>query len=611
MRGLILFLNLTLAGIAASTASPAISASASASDAAAGEPGSAAPAAESWAFVDVTVIPMDRERELAHQTVLVEGGRIVAVEPAGKLPLPAGARRIDGRGRWLVPGLVDAHVHLTSSVELPLYVANGVTTVFNLNGRPAHLDWRTRIAAGELLGPAIVTTGPTFATSHSAGEAAGLVEAQAAAGYDGVKVYNQVGAAEYPALAAAAHRLHLLFTGHVPRGPGFEAAMRAGQSIAHAEEYMYSWFNPAGDDDTAHVVYDEARIPGAVQLTKEAGVAVTPTLSCYRDILRQATDLPGYLKNPELTLLPPWILADLAPGVNRYDNRYPPDELERMRRSFALQGKLIRALATAGVPILAGTDATTIGPVAGYSLHEELAELVAAGLSPYEALRAATAAPALYFASRSENGADAGTIEPGRRADLVLLAADPLDGIAATRRIEGVMVRGRWLDKGALAAKVDAVPAGYAQMLDRLTALLASDPGAAERLLAGEDPLDLMNGAVWERVVLRDGTAAAQALVRKLRARNPDSRIAGEEAINALGYRLLAGGKAAEAIALFESNIEAFPRSANAVDSLADGWANSGDTLKAAALYRRALEIDPDYANSPFAREFLRTHAAK
>jgi cytosine/adenosine deaminase-related metal-dependent hydrolase len=223
-----------------------------------------------YAFVDVSVVPMDRERVVEHQTVVVNDGRIAQIGAVTEVAVPGGATRIDGRGKFLMPGLVDTHVHIRTRNELPLYVANGVTTVFNLDGRPLHLLFRTRTASGELLGPAIYTVGPKFDKARTAEESVAEVEAQHAAGYDGIKIYAQVSKAEYPALLAAARRHRMFIVGHVPREVGFEGTLAAGQALEHAEEIVYTYVNKTLDIDK--LVFDENRIPEVVKLMKESGI---------------------------------------------------------------------------------------------------------------------------------------------------------------------------------------------------------------------------------------------------------------------------------------------------------------------------------------------------
>src|SRR5688500_2968693 len=238
----------------------------------------------SVAFVDVTVLPMDRDAALAHQTVVVTDGRVRAIGPSKRVKIPADAMRIDGRGMWLMPGLTDAHVHIESLEELRLYLASGVTSVFNLHGSPTHLDWARQVEAGTLAGPAIVTSGPILARPFTPEEAVREVDAQAAAGYDAVKIYNQVGAGEYGPLVAEAKAKGLLVVGHIPPKAGFAAVVRAGQSIVHAEELIYTALNASGDDSPAPPI-DRSRIPEVVKAIAGARLFVTPTLSMYRDIL--------------------------------------------------------------------------------------------------------------------------------------------------------------------------------------------------------------------------------------------------------------------------------------------------------------------------------------
>src|SRR6201987_4939039 len=150
------------------------------------------------AILHVHVIPMDRERVLDDQTVVIADGKIAQVGPSSSVKVPAAAKKIDGKGKYLIPGLTDAHVHLYSTIEFPLYLANGVTTLFNLDGRPAHLLWRKQVASGELLGPTIFTAGPVVDRRHTPEEAARLADEQADAGYDALKVFNHVSKEEYP-----------------------------------------------------------------------------------------------------------------------------------------------------------------------------------------------------------------------------------------------------------------------------------------------------------------------------------------------------------------------------------------------------------------------------
>jgi cytosine/adenosine deaminase-related metal-dependent hydrolase len=556
------------------------------------------------AIVHVHVIPMDRERVLDDQTVIISGGKIEQMGPASSVKVPSTAKQIDGKGKYLIPGLTDAHVHLYSTIEFPLYLANGVTTVFNLDGRPAHLLWRKQVASGELLGPTIFTTGPIFGRPHKPEEAARLVDEQADAGYDAVKVFNQVSKAEFPALIAEAKRRNLLLMGHISRDAGFDLTVKSGQSIAHLDEFLYTYFNPQHDDNNDHVVLDDSRVGALVKETAESGVYVIPTLSTYATTVQQATDLADFLKNPALQYLPSWALEAYEPAHNRFKNGTSTEQAARMRAALIFQRKLVKALFDAGVPLMVGTDAPDVGPMAGFGIHDELQELVNDGLTPYQALRAATVVPSQYF----RNSGELGTIEAGRRADFVLLDQNPLINIANTHSISGVMLRGRWLSKEELAKNVAAIPAAYKQEERQVETDLASYPLAAEQYLAEHDPLRTLENAVVVRLYRSQGQEKFHQIILNMRKANPKSRVASEAGVNALGYNFLADKRYADAIAILRMNTEDFPNSANTYDSLAEALEKSGDVKSATAMYARALEIDPKYVNAEFARKFVTEH---
>ncbi|MGC2198501.1 MAG: amidohydrolase family protein [Terriglobales bacterium] len=541
---------------------------------------------------------------LDDQTVIVKDGRITEIGPSQSVKLPADARRIDAKGKYLIPGLTDAHVHLYSATEFPLYLASGVTAVFNLDGRPAHLLWRKQVASGALLGPTIFTAGPLFGRAHTADEAVRLVDEQADAGYDAVKIYNPVSKEEYPALIAEAKRRNLLLMGHIARAPDFELTIRSGQSIAHLEEFLYTYFNPQHDDNNDHIVFDEAKIPVVAKETAEAGIYVIPTLFTYATIVQQATDLETFLRNPDLRHLPPWALEQFQPALNHYKSGFTPEQYPRLRTSLAFQRKLVKALFDEGVPLMAGTDAPDVGPMAGFGIHDELQELVNDGLTPFQVLHTATVNPARYFRKLDEFG----TIEVGKRADLVLLEHNPLTDISNTRAITGVMVRGRWLSREELQKRVGEIPTAYARELNQVEQGLAANPARAEQYLADQDPLGALGVAAITDLARTQGMAKFHQFVLQMRQADPKSKLVSEAGINRLGYSFLNENKYPEAIAMLRMNTEDFPTSANTLDSLAEALFKSGDVSQARATYAKALEIDPKYPNAEFARRFLNEH---
>jgi imidazolonepropionase-like amidohydrolase len=557
---------------------------------------------QTCAFVHANVIAMNEDRVLSDQTVVVEGGKITQVGPSKTVVIPGGSCKIEAKGRFLIPGLTDAHVHLLSPNEFPLYLANGVTTVFNLDGHPAHLLWRKQIAQHELLGPTIFTTGPIFEKARTAEEDVRMVDEQADAGYDGVKVYNPLSKAEYAALIAEAKRHNLLLMGHVARGPDFEMTLQSGQSIAHLEEFTYTFFNPQHDNNNKHIVYDESKIPEAVKLTREAGAFVTPTLSTYATIVQQAVDLGTFLKNPDMKYLAPWSRAQYQPAANRYKNGFTAEDIPRLQTSLAFQRKLVKALSDAGVPLMCGTDAPEVGPMPGFGIHDELQELVNDGLTPYQALKTATVNVARYLRHTSEFG----TVEAGKRADLVLLEGNPLVAIASTRRVLGVMVAGKWIPRAQLEQMVEDVPASYQRELRRVKAELQSNPAAAEKYVQDNDPYRAEGETAIVEIAATEGYDKTHDLIQRVRLAVPNSDLVSEEGINHLGYSLLGEKLTNEAIAVFQMNTVDFPKSANTFDSLADAQFNAGDLPHAVENYRKALVVNPNYGNAKAAEKFLK-----
>lgn len=416
------------------------------------------------AFVDVTVVPLDHEGELTHQTVIVRDGTIMSVTSAASADIPNDATRIDGRGKWLMPGLADMHVHLFSRTDLGLYLANGVTTIRNLGGygfADSILTARAAIASGDLVGPTIFTSGNwldgdppvrsinTVISTPAEGKAE--VDREADAGYDFIKVYSRLAADVYAAIIAEANARHIPVTGHIPFAVGLAGVLTSGQTeIAHAGGIYRSTGG------------DSSKFAAAAHRVADAGVAVATTVSeaalAYH-LSGRPDAIAARAALPEMRYIPPgrvaaWRDHNMFASFTRVPN---PDA-----QSAGL-ARFIRALGDAGVTLLAGTDADVAGQLPGYSLHDELGDFVAGGLSPYEALRLATVVPYRYLARVLKKPVEPfGTVQPGRRADLLLLEGDPLTDLANTKRMVGVMVRGRWLTATALRNRIDAVARTYA-----------------------------------------------------------------------------------------------------------------------------------------------------
>ena len=415
------------------------------------------------AFIDVTVIPMDSAGRLEHQTVMVRDGRIERIGPSTRVAVPEGTRRVDGTGKFLIPGLVDSHVHLRylatggdNPALLALFPLTGVTTVVNLMGLREHLALRDSIARGKLFGPELFTSGFYIGQPYISGRDRidSAVGAQARAGYDFVKLHGELSAEDYATLMAAARREKIRVIGHAPRGLGMATAFAERQDvIAHAEEYLYAavYFQR-----TTPLPGDSIRplLTSMAQDTKAAGSWVMPTLSVFCQIPNQISDLEGWLERPAVRFVPRSIVEEWRPGANQYSNRskYPLERKAAMEGECRFLEFLVKFLNDADVPLLAGTDTPVPSVIPGFGMTDELEALVRAGLTPYEALETATINAAVFLDAATEFG----RIRAGLRADLVLLDADPLLAITNVGLRAGVMLRGRWLPREEIERTLEA-----------------------------------------------------------------------------------------------------------------------------------------------------------
>jgi imidazolonepropionase-like amidohydrolase len=422
-----------------------------------------------WAFVDVNVVPMDRDTVLPGHTVVTRGGRIVAVGPAADTPVPADARRIDGAGRFLMPGLAEMHAHIPGTDRdlaedvLFLYVAAGATTIRGMQGHPAQLELRRAVEAGAVVGPRMWLAAPALSFVADPDSAEARVRAAKAAGFDLVKVHEGISAEAYAAIVRTARELDLPWGGHVSIHVGVPGALAAGQStIDHLDDYIEA-MQPAGSPalsatgaERARLLplhADETRVQELARATREAGVAVVPTQLLW-EVLLGARDADDMVDRPENRYMPP---ATVARWVEATNARRAAADPAAAAREVELRNRLLAAMNEEGVLILMGTDAPQIFSVPGFSLYRELPVMVAAGLTPYEVLRTGTVNVARFHGEEEE----AGTVEAGRRADLILLEANPLVDIGALEAKAGVMVGGRWLPAAEIRSRLDEIAAKY------------------------------------------------------------------------------------------------------------------------------------------------------
>jgi imidazolonepropionase-like amidohydrolase len=415
------------------------------------------------AFVNVNVISMDRETVLADQTVVVGGGKIVSIGPAAKAQVPAGATKVDAKGKYLMPALAEMHAHVPggqapdAAMErvLFLYAANGIGTIRGMLGHPRHLPLRERLNKGELFAPRLWTSGPSFNGNSvtSSAVAAQMVKDQKAGGYDFLKIHPGVTREAFDSMDAAADSLGITYSGHVPLDVGVHRSLEAKYAtIDHLDGYVEA-LAPAGSPPSEMfglnlaLKADESKIPDLVAKTKAAGVGQVPTQILLENWLGQvsAETMAAW---PEMKYTVPGEVQKWTEVRKKFDQT----PAEARQKLIAIRRRLIKDMHAAGVPILLGSDGPQVWNVPGFSVHRELGTYVASGLTPYQALVTGTRNVAAFFKVEKE----AGTVATGKRADLILLDANPLADIANTTKIAGVMLHGKWMAKEEIQRKLDA-----------------------------------------------------------------------------------------------------------------------------------------------------------
>ncbi|WP_161977127.1 amidohydrolase family protein [Dictyobacter kobayashii] len=446
------------------------------------------------AITHVTVIPMDTERILPDQTVLIEDDRIVAMGPASAIPLEAFYTVIDGTDKYLMPGLTDMHVHYWSPNEAALFLAHGVTVVRNMAGNPYHLALQQQLQRKKLPGPLLYTTSPlieggppihsAWRAMTNADDAAKLVHTYAERGYQQIKIYNQLKPDVVRAMGQAARELGIRMVGHCSNFMTFEEASEAGQSCF--EHFTGAWrghFKPGYEQrsdqynlqlDVLNMVnekldYDAIRRLGHY-LAKHQ-IWNCPTLVCYHYMLNAQCEceadplLQSFLKYVVHAELKSW--EELDPSRYQEPASFDPWIAAIHKRNEAFS-RIASLLYQEGAPLLIGTDTSVRYIVQGLSVHQELALFVAAGMRPFEALRCGTSEAARFLDQEDEWG----TIKVGKRANMLLLNANPLENIQAASQIEAVCVNGFYLSRkdldGMLAHCERMAPAGPPQSLPHI-----------------------------------------------------------------------------------------------------------------------------------------------
>jgi imidazolonepropionase-like amidohydrolase len=453
---------------------------------------SASPQSNIVAFVNVNVIPMDRERVLRNQTLIVRNGTITTIGDAKRIKAPAAAQVVDGTGKFLTPGLMDMHVHLFSDDEFPdalaedefkVMIAYGVTTIRLMIGTPEQLVLREKSAKGEILAPTIFAASPHLTGRKQPNGIVVATEAEARAavaqskrdGYDFIKVTTFLAPEVYEAIVDEAQKLNIRVVGHADsRSVGLQRALKARQQIEHLDSYLEALvpetapvkgsvsdiyvYNPKNWESIDYL--DEKKIPELARLTVRANPFVTPTLHLFKFTFGKGRSEESFKAQPDIRFYPQKVVEAWTRASKRYLSTAAP--IEKREKYIRVRNEIVKAIYDAGGKIMAGSDTPEWLMIYGHTLHLELIDLRDAGLSNYATLETATKNPAMFLGLLDKTG----TIEKGKHGDLVLLEANPLDDIANTQKRAGVMIKGKYFTQAEMNRWLDDIAPRFQHALD-------------------------------------------------------------------------------------------------------------------------------------------------
>ncbi|MBC7849983.1 MAG: amidohydrolase family protein [Chitinophagaceae bacterium] len=423
-------------------------------------------------FRSVNVIPMDSERVLENQDVIVKNGTITSVAATGTVKYSKEAMIVDGKGKFLMPGLAEMHAHVPPVNDIEpmkevvlLFALNGITTIRGMLGHPKHLELRQKINSGEILGPRFITSGPSLNGNSvkTTQNAIDSVRSQKKAGYDFMKLHPGLTKENFAALAVEAKKQKHPFAGHVSFDVGVWRAIAAGYAtIDHLDGFVESLvpgIESIKEQETGLFGMfigkqaDESKIPALITALKRQNIWVVPTQALAERWMSPSRDAESLAQAPEMiymnkNVVTTWLNNKKSLVGNPKYNASETESFIKLRR------KLILECQKNGVGLLLGCDAPQVFNVPGFSTHHELAYLVDAGLTPFQALQTGTVNVGKFLKKK-----DLGLIKKGAPADLVLLGANPLETIRNTENIEGVLMGKKWLSKEFITESLKAIAA--------------------------------------------------------------------------------------------------------------------------------------------------------
>jgi tetratricopeptide (TPR) repeat protein len=554
-------------------------------------------------FSHVTIIDTSGGPNKTDMTLFITGDRITDITPSAKVRLPKGAQAIDATGKFLIPGLWDMHVHWFDARYLPLFIANGITGVRQMWGFPVHFQWRDEIAKGLLLGPRQAISGtpidgaeafyPGVISVANENEARQAVRRVKESGGDFIEVDGGLSREAYFAIADESRKLGIPFAGGVPRSVRAAEAAEAGQKsieylgalgpglyldCSNNEDELrkrgqksregFSAMQPRTREQLEDIrqqqemvfeTYDAGKAAALFALFVKNGTWQCPTLTVQRGL--SYLDDTNFTADPRLKYMPKKTRVYWEPQNNAFVSSNTAEDWAMMKKALAKKLEIIKPMRRAGVKFIAGTDLANPYCFPGFSLHDELGLLVEAGLTPLEALQAATSNAAEFLGLE----VSLGKVEAGKIADLVLLDANPLENIGNTRKIAAVIVNGKYYSRSSLhemLAKIETI------------ANLAS-----------------ISEPMFKTINEKDVQSAIRQY-HELKVARPDAYDFSEEELNSLAFQLFRAKKLKAAIEVCKFNVELHPRSFNAYDSLAEAYLNNGDQELAIENFEKPLELN-------------------